>query len=54
MIRTFISRGGSRIFGKGGGVIQGTKPLGGDVLQRVKHAGARPGGMPPPRKIFFK
>jgi len=32
-----------------GGLIQGTKLSGGDVLQHVKHAGTRgSGGMPPP------
>jgi len=36
----FACWGGSRIFGKGG-LIQGTKLLGGDVLQHAKYAGTR-------------
>jgi len=35
---SILARGGSR---KGGGLIQGTKLLGGDVLQHAKHAGTR-------------
>jgi len=45
-------RGGSRIFGKGR-LIQGTKLLGGDVLQHAKHAGTRGvWGHALPGKIF--
>jgi len=44
-------QGGSRIFGKGG-LIQGTKLLGGDVLQYAKHAGTRGSGGMPPQENF--
>jgi len=45
-----LTRGGSRIFGKEG-LIQGTKLLGGDVLQHAKLAGVW--GHAPPGKFFI-
>jgi len=46
-----LIRDRSRIFGKGG-LIQGTKLLGGDVFQHAKHAGTRGSGACPPGKFF--
>jgi len=47
------NRGGSRIFG-GGGLIQGTKLLGGDMLQDAKHAGTRGVWGHAPQENFLK
>jgi len=48
-----LARGGSRIFGKGG-LIQGTKLMGGDVLQHVKHVGTRAVWGHAPQENFLK